>query len=120
MKMKMKKINLILIIVLALVFLAAAFFIVKNFTGNVVKDESKKEIWLENNCECIERENLKCPEGFELPKDGGLCEKIVLECKQPSGFLHNTGGDCERKLQYTFSLKGCSKYQCEDGVYKVK
>ena len=66
-----------LIIILVLVFLVAGFFMVKNFTGNVVKEGRKKEINLENNCECIEKEKVVCFEGYTLMDEKRLCQKLI-------------------------------------------
>ncbi|MEK6817279.1 MAG: hypothetical protein AABX80_00605 [Nanoarchaeota archaeon] len=111
----MKKKILIIILVLALL-LVSAFFIVKNFTGNVVKDESKKELWLENNCECVKREIIKCPEGYELMDEKRLCEKVTEKCSK--GELNKIF--CEPFVQYSPVLLSCSEYNCDEEIWKVK
>ncbi len=111
----MKTKNIILAIII-LAVLVAGFFLVKNFTGNVVKDESKKELWLENNCECIEKENIKCAEGYELMDEKQLCAKVSEKCFQ--GELNLLS--CEPYIQYSPVLLSCSKYDCDGETWMVK
>ncbi len=106
----MKTKNIILAIII-LAVLVAGFFTFKNITGNVVKEGSKKELWLENNCECIERENIKCAEGYELMDEKQLCAKVSEKCFQ--GELNLLS--CEPYIQYSPVLLSCSKYSCDDG-----
>lgn len=111
------KIKNIILAVIILAILVAGFFLIKNFTGNVVKDESKKELWLENNCKCIERENIKCAEGYDLMKEKQLCAKVSEKCYK--GELNIIS--CEPYVQYSPVLLSCSKYSCDDGeIWKVK
>ncbi|MBU0957785.1 MAG: hypothetical protein KKF56_03155 [Nanoarchaeota archaeon] len=60
---------------------------------DIDKDEFCKpdKDWLIENCECIERNHIVCPEGFEVVGD----------------FCLN-----ETQNQYTSRLLKCSKYQC--------
>ena len=112
----MKTKSLILTIIILLIIVALGFFIVKNFTGNFVKDESKKEIWLENNCECIERENIKCAEGYELMDEKMLCAKVSEKCF--TGEFNKIS--CEPFVQYSPVLLSCSEYDCDGEIWKVK
>ena len=105
-----------LIIILVLVFLVAGFFMVKNFTGNVVKEGSKKEINLENTCECIEKEKLICFEGYTLMDEKRLCQKVSEKCF--TGELNKIS--CEPFVQYSPVLLSCSKYDCDGEIWKVK
>lgn len=112
----MKTKNIILAIIILLIAVALAFFIVKNITGNVVKDESKKEIWLENNCECVERENVKCPEGYKLMDEKRLCEKVTEKCFTGESNVLS----CEPFVQYSPVLLSCSEYDCDGEIWRVK
>ena len=106
----------ILAAILVLALLVSGFFIVKNFTGNVVKEGSKKEIALENTCECIEKEKLICFEGYELMDEKRLCQKISEKCF--TGELNKIS--CEPFVQYSPVLLSCSKYDCDGEIWKVK
>lgn len=111
----MKTKNIILTIII-LAILAAGFLAIKDLTGNVVKDESKKEIALENTCECIERENIKCPGEYELMDEKRLCEKVSEKCFQGELNLRT----CEPFIQYSPVLLSCSKYDCDGEIWRVK
>ena len=76
----MKNKNLILAIILLFGILALGFFIVKNITGNIVNEGSKKELGLENNCDCIKKEIMICPEGYKLMDEKRLCERVTEKC----------------------------------------
>ncbi|MEK6844969.1 MAG: hypothetical protein AABX44_01810 [Nanoarchaeota archaeon] len=106
----------ILIIILVLALLVAGFLMVKNFTGNVVKEGSKKEISLENNCECVEREKVLCPEGYTLMDEKRLCEKVSERCFTTE--LNTIS--CEPFVQYSPVLLSCSKYDCDGEIWKVR
>ena len=111
----MKTKNIILIIIV-LAILVAGFFLIKNLTGNVVKDESKKEIELENTCECVERENIKCFDEYKLMDEKRLCEKVSEKCSK--GELNKLV--CEPFVQYSPVLLSCSKYDCDGEIWRVK
>ncbi len=106
----------ILIIILVLVLLVSCFFIVKNFTEKVVEEGSKKEISLENNCDCIEKEKIICSEGYELMDEKRLCEKVGEKCF--TGELNEIS--CEPFVQYSPVFLSCSKYDCDGEIWKVK
>lgn len=65
-------------------------------TANAVKGDDAKTGWLVDNCNCTERNNLKCPEGFVLESDIRLCRN---------------------KSEVTNVLLGCSKYDCNEEIY---
>ena len=109
----MSKKIIILILILVLV---SGFFIIKNFTGNVVKEGSKKEYTLEKNCECIEKEKVICFEGYELMDEKRLCEKVTEKCS--TGELNVLS--CEPFVQYSPVLLSCSKYDCDGEIWRVK
>ena len=111
----MKKKILVIILILILL-LVSAFFIIKNFTGNVVKEGSDKELTLENNCECTKREKIICFEGFELMDEKRLCEKVSEKCF--TGELNKIS--CEPFVQYSPVLLSCSEYNCDGEIWKVK
>ena len=93
----------IIILVVILLTLALAFFIVKKFviTGKVVEAGSEKSDWLVENCECIERENLRCNSGFKLNKEDRIC------VRENDGSITNV-------------VLGCSKYECGDEIWRIK
>jgi len=93
-----KRKKLIILGIVIVILIVAAFFIPKNISGNVVKDNTPGHYNLINNCECVERNNLICLEGFELDDDG-FCRK--------DNFL-------------AFPAKGCSQYDCDGEIWKVK
>ena len=105
-----------LITVLVLVLLVVGFLIVKNFTGNIVKEGSKKEINLENNCECIKKEKVICYEGYKLMDEKRLCEKVSEKCF--TGELNKIS--CEPFVQYSPVLLSCSEYDCDGEIWKVR
>jgi len=98
--MKNKKFKKMVIPMIGAILLVAvlAFFVVKSFTGNVVKDNSEKSDWLNENCDCIERNNLRCPEGYYV--DGNLCRSE-----------NNT---------VTYPILGCSAYDCDGEIWRIK
>lgn len=112
----MKTKNIILTIIILIVILALAFFIVKNLTGNIVKEGSKKEIELENNCECVEREKIICSEGYTLMEEKRLCEKVTEKCS--TGELNVLS--CEPFVQYSPVLLSCSEYDCDGKIWRIK
>ena len=109
----MSKKIIILILILVLV---SGFFIIKNFTGNVVKEGSKKEYTLERNCECIEKEKVICYEEYELMDEKRLCQKVSERCF--TGELNKIS--CEPFVQYSPVLLSCSKYDCDGEIWRVK
>ncbi len=114
--MRQKTKNVILAIIILIIVLTLAFFIVKGITGNVVKEGSKKEIELENNCECIEREKIICSEGYELMDEKKLCQKVSEKCF--TGELNKIS--CEPFVQYSPVLLSCSEYNCDGEIWRVK
>ncbi len=93
---KMKEKMLVIILAVLLAVLILGFFITKTITTNAVKENNAKFDWLKDNCNCIERDNLKCPEGFVLEPDAKLCKKGI---------------------DITNVLLGCSKYDCNEEIY---
>ena len=106
----------ILFVGLVLVLLIFGFFIIKNFTGNVVKEGSKKEINLENNCECIKKEKIICPEEYKLMDEKMLCARVSEKCSV--GELNKIS--CEPFVQYSPVLLSCSEYNCDGEIWRVR
>ncbi|MBI2043725.1 hypothetical protein HYT25_05030 [Candidatus Pacearchaeota archaeon] len=84
----------------AVIVLASAIFALiyyhGNLTANAIKEQQEQEYyenWLPENCNCLEKERIKCVDGFELV--GNLCRN-------------------EAEKTFTNVLKACSKYSCED------
>lgn len=103
--MEKKKINsLILKIVLTVVLLGivvGGILLFKKLNTTSVKDGSPEYEKLVNECKCIERNNLKCPEGFVLVENSRVCRDEA----------HNL---------VTNVLLGCSKYDCNGKIYEVE
>ena len=84
---------------IAILILATAILGLMNYhgkiTANVIKEQQEQnylEDWLPENCDCLEKERIKCSDGFEL-----------------------IGNICKNKAEETFTnvLKACSKYDCQ-------
>lgn len=97
--MKINKLRL----AFAILILAAAILGLMNYHGKLtakaIEEKQQQEYyesWLPENCDCVEKERMKCSSGFEL--------------------VENL---CKNKAENTFTtvLKGCSKYKCSDGDY---
>jgi len=88
-----------MIAILAVIVLISYVFINKIKTANAVKEmkeqKSLEEMFPEN-CDCLEKERIKCSDGFELI--GSICKNETLKI-------------------FTNVLKGCSEYKCSDGNY---
>ena len=89
-------------IILALAVLVMVLVIVTNvenaLVANAIKEQREEEAYVDklvDNCDCIERERLKCSEGFEL-----------------------RGNVCKRDGEWTNVLLGCSKYNCSEGIHE--
>ena len=115
--MAKKKINKMMWIVIVIIVILAAAFLIQTMTSYIVKEIPDKD-WLVDNCECIERENLICPNGFEVVEGDRMCKKITLDC--PSELVIDIEGLCKERITYTNPLLGCSKYDCSGEIYKVK
>ncbi len=92
--------KLIMILIALIILLIVIINVKKTITTNAIKKEQKEqqayEEWLVENCECIERERILCPKGFEL-KDN-LCKN-------------------ETKKIFTNVLAACSKYNCSEEIH---
>ncbi|MFH1325217.1 MAG: hypothetical protein ABIH49_00405 [archaeon] len=90
------------IAVLIIIGLITLISVNKIQTANVIKQQEEEqkyfEDWLPENCNCVERNRLKCSLGFELDKERELCVN---------------------KIEKTFTnvLLGCSVYSCGEGNY---
>jgi len=87
------KISIIAVVILALIVVG---FKLTGFYSSVDKSIPDKD-WMVDNCDCIERNNLKCKEGYELK------ERI-----------------CVKDNLVTNVLLGCSKYDCDGTIYGVE
>ena len=96
MKSKIRK--TIWVVIGILVLLALSFFLLKKtILGNVIKDGSSEANWAKENCNCTERNNLKCPDGYEVR------DRL-----------------CAGEGSVTNPVLGCSKYDCNGTIYEVK
>lgn len=89
------------------IFILIALIVLFFFVGNrgpssYTVEEPEPDVdwdWVEENCDCIERENFYCSfENFELG-EGNLCWK----------------GE-----EFTNPVRGCSKYNCTGEIYEVE
>ena len=80
--------------VLLVVLISVTINVKKVMVANTIKEQIVYEEWLVDNCDCFERERLKCSEGFEL-----------------------VGRICKAKGTYTNVLLGCSKYNCSGEIH---
>ena len=104
--------------IVLLIILFGITFITNKMTSYIVEDETPDIDWLVDNCECIERENLKCDEGFELFEEERLCKRTIIKC--PSEIVLDIEGICKSEKQYTNVLLGCSKYNCTGEIYEIE
>lgn len=81
-------------LVFVVVVLIVAINVKKELTANAIKEQLAQEKWFLDNCDCMERERLKCPEGFTL--EGRLCKA---------------------EGKYTNVLLACSKYDCSGEIH---
>jgi len=96
--------------ILILILIAFAFVLLtrKTPTSYIVQEENGENIkfdnttefvdqeWLEDNCNCIERNRFEC--GFE-------------------GFEYRDDGFCHKGDTFTNPVRGCSKYNCTGEDY---
>lgn len=98
-KKKKKGTKLIMILIALTILLIVTINVKKTITINAIKKEQKEqeayEEWLIENCECLERERILCPEGFELKNN--LCKN-------------------ETRKVLTNKLKACSRYNCSSEI----
>lgn len=84
-------------IIIALIFLlimtAVTIQVRKVLIENAIKKQVAYEEWLYENCQCMEKERIKCPEGFELK-----------------------GRICKAEGKWTNVLLACSKYNCTEEI----
>lgn len=94
--------TLVLIFVLVILGISLFFFtsIGKSISSSIIENREKElenyEIWLSENCGCVEHGKLECREGFELGEDG-LCAN-------------------SQEKTFTNPLEACSKYNCSEGT----
>lgn len=93
-----------LVLIFVLVVLGVSFFLFTSvgdsISSRIIENKEKEQenynIWLSENCKCLEHERLKCREGYELGEDG-MCV------------------NSEEKT-FTNPLEACSRYECSDGI----
>ncbi|MEK6898067.1 MAG: hypothetical protein AABX28_01780 [Nanoarchaeota archaeon] len=99
-KMKIARNLIIALVVIALAAAIVVYSMNKITIANTIKEQKEQEVyaeWLIDNCDCIEKDKIKCSDGFKL--EGNLCRNETLKV-------------------FTNVLKACSKYEC-DGEIKV-
>ncbi len=118
-KQKIDRKKIIITIVLALTIIAGVFGVNKVITSYVIKSEIPDSDWLQDNCECVEREKLKCPGEFKLDVEKRMCRKATVVCPE-KGEIVLYDKDCKEEVAWTNVLLGCSKYNCTGEIYEVK
>lgn len=97
MKLNKKLIKKIIVIAVITLVVAVSLMLIGNqMRANAIKEQQEKddyEEWLANNCECLARDRIFCPEGFELK-----------------------GKMCYNDKFYTSRLAACSKYDCSGEI----
>lgn len=94
--MAKKKIKTIISVLVLIVILLVTIYIKNTIKTNLIREQEVYQGWLSDNCECLERERLKCRfEGFELK--GDLCVN-------------------EKEKLYTSVVEACSKYNCSNEI----
>ena|SRR3989344_4101671 len=94
--MQINKFRLAVSIIVLATAIFALIYYHGNITANAIKEQQEQEYyesWLPENCDCLEKERIKCSDGFELV--GNLCRN-------------------ETEKTFTNVLKACSKYDCKD------
>ena len=90
--------NVILILAVLTIVLVVVTNVENVLVANAIMEQKEQEAYedeLVDNCDCIKRERLKCPEGFEL-----------------------IGRSCKRDGKWTNVLLGCSKYNCSGEIHE--
>lgn len=99
-EMKKKGSKLIVILIALTILLVITINVKKTITTNAIRKEQIEqqiyEEWLAENCECLKRERILCPKGFELRNN--LCKN-------------------ETRKVFTNVLKACSNYNCSGEVH---
>ncbi|MAH03173.1 hypothetical protein CMI39_00085 [Candidatus Pacearchaeota archaeon] len=93
--MKIK--NIILIIAILIIISFVVIFAKNVSVANAIKEQIIYEEFLVENCDCLEKERIKCFEGYEL-------------------------GDkfCRKGNDVTSSLRACSKYNCSGEIHNLE
>jgi len=93
----------IIAIIGAIVLLEIILFVVIKFNSERTNENSSLQediSWLHDNCDCIERNNWKCPDGFYLVSGEKSCKRMDNK-------------------SITNVLLGCSKYDCNGTIHEV-
>lgn len=96
--------NILIICGIFLICMFLFFGIKKYITGQAIKEQNEanqiqedyKE-WLAENCKCLERKIIECPEGYAPFEDKPFCYNQSLN-----------------KITNRYLI--CSKYECKDGI----
>jgi ABC-type bacteriocin/lantibiotic exporter with double-glycine peptidase domain len=98
-KLEMKRILIIAVVTLALIVL---FFFVKNYmAARAIEEQQKQEKYYNNlveNCVCLEKLHIICPEGYEYNRTSNFCVKDNY---------------------FTYSSKKCSKFDCNGTIHEL-
>jgi|TARA_Y100000034_G_C6703213_1_gene310249 hypothetical protein len=93
------KISLSLVVIGLVLLFTVSLFLIK-YSGEKTDEEKEEYLdWLGDNCDCVERERLKCSGEFELDEERRLCVK---------------------EDEITSVLLGCSMYNCSGEINKVE
>jgi len=90
--------NIIVIGMITIIVALSLMLIGRQITANAIKEKQKLqayEDWLVENCTCLAKERIMCPDGFELK--GNWC-------------FNNS------KNYFTNILKACSQYNCSGEI----
>ena len=98
---KRKNYTIMFLAVLLAIFLIFGFFLGKNIkenrkNQNPENSQENMSFYDEERCRCVERERLRCNDGFELDAGNRLCRN---------------GTDI------TNVILACSKYECAGNIY---
>jgi len=88
--------RILIILVLTLIFVVIAISIYSYMTGKAVEEQEKLKDWLIDNCNCTEKNHIFCSDNYEY-----------------------NGKYCVYENYFTYASKGCSKYECSDGIYNL-
>jgi len=93
----MKTIGVVILVGILIVALLAFIIFDKKLSGEVVSEETYDEDWLNENCDCIERQRLECHyAGYEL-----------------------RGNFCWNGKKFTNPVRKCSIYDCAGEIYEI-
>ena len=91
-----KKVSLVIAVTLIVAFLM--MMVGNKIRANMIKENQESQAyqeWLDENCNCLNRERIMCPSGFELKNQSCVNEATKL---------------------YTNKLLACSEFNCSGEI----